>query len=278
MPATQQAPAAHRLVLTAAEYAFLVAKTGLELPPDWAPAPDIATGAEAGSLVAKGALRGSGDMVSVHPSVEMNLRVLAAPVIMFDTTATIGARGSRSLHAFNGVLGASLFLLPDAGVELSLFAAVELGRELVRAVPEWSTAGSIGSLLDDPEEAEPLAGTLPLAALHELGVAELLRDADPGATDHVLRALALPADEEAFALEVARRTDGALRVLGTALIGGAARTVQLTWLHSDAGWVGISPVGGERRLVRLDPVDRDDLGVWLAPYISEAVEQGEQGR
>lgn len=259
--------AAHRLVLTAAEYAHVVGELGLSMPPDWAPAPDITTGAEAAALAER-------DIVvdgRVHPSVAANLRVLSGPRIMFDTTATIGARGSRSLHTIAGELGASLFLLPDAAVELSMFRAVDLGRELVRAVPA-EEQGGIGSALDG-DEAEPLRGRVPLAALHELGVAELLREADPDAPGYVLGELNLPADEAAFAVEVTRRTDGVLQCLVTALIGEGVRTARLTWLHSDTGWVGIrpAPTGADRKLVDLEPVAREELGVWLAPFVSEAL-------
>lgn len=272
MPPTTTTPAAHRLVLTAAEYAHLVARLGLGMPPEWAPDQEAATGRETDSLARKGVLAGDAGSPEVHPSIAANLRVLAEPQIMFDTAATIGPRGSRSLHAIAGQLGASLFLLPEAAVELSMFAAVDLGRELVRAVPAGE-AGGIGSALDDPVEAEPLRGRVPLAALHELGVAELLREADPDAPGHVLAELRLPEAESAFAVEVTRRVDGALRCLVTALIGGGVRSARLSWLHSDTGWVGIrpAPTGADRQLVELEPVEREDLGVWLAPFVSEAL-------
>ncbi|WP_091450210.1 ESX secretion-associated protein EspG [Actinokineospora iranica] len=261
-------PAAHRLTLTAPEYAYLLDKTGVTMPPDWQPAPDIA---DESGLFDKGVLRGSADLLTVHPSIEANLRVLAGPQIMIDTTATIGARGSRCVHAVAGRVGASLFALPDAAVELSMFAAVDLGRELVRAVPAEETG--IGSALDDTDDAEPLRGRIPLAALHELGVADLLRPADPQAPAHVLAELKLPPAEAEFAVAVVRRTDGVLRALVTALVGGGVRTAQLTWLHSDTGWVGIrpAPTGADRKLVDLEPVDRTDLGVWLAPFVAEAL-------
>ncbi|SDI62604.1 hypothetical protein SAMN05192558_106226 [Actinokineospora alba] len=268
--ATTVAP--HRLTLTAGEFAFLVAKLGVSLPPEWEPAPEIATGAEGDALVGKGVFTGSGDLLKVHPSVESNLRVLAAPKIMFDTTATAGTRGSRSLHALAGPVGASLFMLPDGGVELSMFTAVDLGRELVRAVPAEVSEG-IGSALDDPEGVEPLRGSVPLAALHELGVADLLREGDPDAPAYVLAELKLPEAEAKFATEVVRRTDGLLRCLVTALVGDGVRTAQVTWLHTDAGWVGVAPsaTGSERKLVDLTPVAREDLGVWLTPFVAEAL-------
>ncbi len=271
MAARTEAPAAHRITLTAGEYAALIAKLDVSLPPDWEPAPDITTGREDETLLDKGVYRGAGDLVTVHPSIEVNLRVLAGPQIMFDSTATIGARGSRSLHAVAGELGASLFALPDAGVELSMFAAVDLGRELVRAVP--AEEAGIGSALDDTDPAEPLRGTVPLAALHELGVADLLREADPDAPGYVLAELKLPKAEAEFALEVVRRADGVLRCLVTALVGGGVHSAQVTWLHTDAGWVGVRPAatGASRKLVELVPVAREELGVWVTPFVAEAL-------
>jgi hypothetical protein len=262
--------APHRLTLTAAEYATLVARMGLSMPPEWHPAPDLPNATD--SLVHKGVFTGSGDLVKIHPSVEANLRIIAGPQIMFDTTATAGSRGSRSLHSIAGHLGASLFALPDAGVELSMFAAVDLGRELVRAVPA-EIGGGIGSMLDGPAAESPLRGTVPLTALHELGVADLLRPADPEAPAFVLAELRLPKAEAEFAVEVVRRTDGVLRCLVTALVGNGVNSAQVTWLHSDAGWVGIRPaaIGTERKLVDLEPVDRAELGVWVAPYVAEAL-------
>ncbi|MFC7618292.1 hypothetical protein ACFQV2_37900 [Actinokineospora soli] len=152
-----------------------------------------------------------------------------------------------------------------------MFKATDLGRELVRAVPA-EERGGIGSALD-AGDAEPLRGRVPLAALHELGVAELLREADPDAPGYVLGELDLPAEEAKFAVEVVRRTDGMLRCLVTALIGEGVRSAQLTWLHSDTGWVGIrpAPTGADRKLVDLEPVTREELGVWLAPFVSEAL-------
>ncbi|GAA3008395.1 ESX secretion-associated protein EspG [Actinokineospora diospyrosa] len=257
-------PAPRRLTLTAAEYAYLVDKLGADMPPDWKPAPDIAA---VGDLAAKGVLRDG----EIHPSVAANVRVIAAPKLFLETTATVGARGSRSLHAIAGELGASLFLLPDAGVEISLFTATDLGRELVRAVP--GEEAGIGAALDAVDDVEPLNGVVPLAALHELGVADLLREADPDAPGYVLAELKLPKDEAEFALQVVRRTDGVLRCLITALVDGSVRSAQVHWLHSDTGWVGIRPAahGAARKLVELVPVDRADLGVWVAPYLAEAL-------
>ncbi|WP_018687208.1 ESX secretion-associated protein EspG [Actinokineospora enzanensis] len=258
-------PPPHRLTLTAAEYAYLVNKVGFDLPPDWAPRSDVAA---PGSLAAKGVLKDD----EIVPPVRENLRIIAHPRIMLDTAATVGPRGSRSLHVIAGELGASLFLLPDEGVELSMFAAVDLGRELVRAVPPEENG--IGSALDGPaDEREPLRGVVPLAALHELGVADLLREADPDAPGYVLAELKLPKEEAEFALDIVRRTDGVLRCLVTSVVDGSVRSAQLSWLHSDTGWIGMQPAAnsGGRRLMELAPVSRADLGVWVTPYVSEAL-------
>src|SRR5882762_288178 len=112
MAATTTAP--HRLTLSAVEYAYLIEKVGVSLPPGWQPDPDADTGVETADLVKRGVLRGDGDLLAVHPSVEVNLRILAAPQVMVDTTASIGAAGRHGLHSVSGALGASLFEL-DGG-------------------------------------------------------------------------------------------------------------------------------------------------------------------
>jgi hypothetical protein len=194
---------------------------------------------------------------------------------MLDTTATIGAAGLHSIYALNGALGASLFALEDGAVELSLFAATDLGQELIRAVPSEEDT-SIGSALGNGVAASPPRGRVPLAALHELGIAELLRGADPRAPEHVLAELNLPAGEAELATQVASRTNGALVCVVTAVVAEEVRTARVAWLHTDAGWVGIrpDPEPAGRRMVLLDPVARADLGVWVAPYVGEALADG----
>jgi hypothetical protein len=255
--------AAHRLPLSAAEYRYLVELLGLSMPPGWEPG--VAVGVRTDDLVRRGVLLG--DPAAVHPSVEMNLGILAGPRVMLDTSATVGSEGLHSLHAVAGSLGASLFALADGGVELSMFAATDLGRELVRAVPDADdgSAGSAG-----------VAGRLPLAALHELGLAELQRDADPRAVAEVLGTLALPPDEAALAARVASAANGARVCVITARVADEVRSARVAWLHADGGWVGIrpDPDSSGRRMVRLEPVAREDLGVWVAPYVAEALANG----
>lgn len=263
-------PAPHRLTLSAPDYAYLVDKLALSMPPGWEPSPEPTAEAHPDELAKRGVLVGGGDLLAVHPSVAMNLRVLAAPTVMLDTTATVGADGLHGLHAVSGELGASLFALPDGAVEVSMFAATDLGRELVRAVPSEEDSG-IGSALDNGHSAEPPRGQVPLAALHELGVAELLRGADPDAPAEVLAELRLPAEQAELAAQVAKRTNGGLVCLVTARLAEEVRSARVTWLHTDAGWSGIRPDPAGQRMVRLEPVGRADLGVWVAPYVAEAL-------
>jgi hypothetical protein len=249
--------AAHRLPLSAAEYRYLVTQLGLSMPPGWEPG--VATGVSTEDLARRGVLRGD----AVHPSVERNLAILAHPKVMLDTSATIGAEGLHSVHAVAGSLGASLFALPEGGVELSLFAAADLGQELIRAVPE--SAGQA-----------TLSGRLPLNALRELGLAELMRDADPRAVEEVLATLGLPEGEAKFARLVADAANGALLCMITARLADEVRSARVAWLHADGGWLGIrpDPDSSGRHMVRLEPVARADLGVWAAPYVAEALADG----
>lgn len=275
MSSPTQSLAPRRLRLSAGEYAYLVDRLELSMPPGWEPAPSERTGTEPEDLAQRGVLHGDGDLLAVHPSVAMNLRILAGPTVMLDTTATIGPSGLHSLHALAGSLGASLFALDAGALELSLFAAADLGRELIRAVPSEEDT-EIGATLGNGHDGGPPQGQVPLAALRELGVAELLRGADPEAPAQVLDELGLPADEADLATEVARRTDGALVSQITARVADEVRTARVAWLHTDSGWSGIRPAPprSDRPMVALEPVARADLGVWAAPYVSEALSHG----
>jgi len=259
--------APHRLRLSAGEYAYLVNRLGLSMPPGWAPRPDDLPRTEPPDLVKRGVLGGDGE---VHRSVAENLRILAGPQVMLDTTATIGGSGLHGVHSVAGHLGASLFELGGGAVELSLFAATDLGEELIRVVPAEPGA-EIGTTLGQASD-HPLGGRLPLVALQELGIADVMRGADPGAPGEVLARLGLPAAEADLAAEVASSVDGGLICQVTARIGQDVRSARIVWLHAGGGWLGLRPDSGRR--VLLDPVARADLGVWVAPYISAAVGGG----
>lgn len=265
------APAAHRLVLSEAEFAYLVARAGVDLPPDWQPDQDVPFGPAEAELTKKRVVQGVGDEAEIHPSVERNLQILAAPMVMLDTVVTIGDKGMHSLHAVSGPLGASLFALGEGAVELSMFAAVNLGRELIRAVPEddEDTDTAIESRLGGGAPPAPLTGRLPLAALREVGQARLFQAADPQGPAEVVGRLNLSADEATLAHAVATRTDGALRCL----VISRTEVSQVNWIHSDGGWTGLDPEpdGSGRRMVRLAPTTREGLGTWVAPAVAGAL-------
>ncbi|MEV6240158.1 hypothetical protein [Lentzea sp. NPDC051838] len=263
-------PAPHRLVLSAGEFAYLVEKTGVDLPPDWMPASDVQIGPAEAGLMKKRVVTGVGDEAEVHPSVARNLQILGGPTVLLDTIASIGSKSSHSVHAVNGPLGASLFALGDGAVELSMFASVDLGKELIRAVPQPEPTGaSLESRLGGTSDAEPLQGRLPLEALQEMGAARLFRGADPDAPAAVVAALKLSGDEAALAENVAEQTDGALRCL-VLWSGGSS---QVNWVHTAGGWSGLDPEpdGSDRRMVRIEPAEREDLGTWVAPAVAGAL-------
>ncbi|MET9633177.1 hypothetical protein ABZX92_37535 [Lentzea sp. NPDC006480] len=262
-------PPPHRLILSAGEFAYLVEKTGADLPPDWMPAADVHIGPAEAGLTKKRVVTGVGDEAEVHPSVERNLQILAGPTVLLDTIASIGDKSSHSVHAVNGPLGASLFALGEGAVELSMFASVDLGKELIRAVPVADPAGaSLESRLGGGE-SEPLQGRLPLEALQEMGAARLFRAADPEAPAAVVDALKLTGDEAILARNVAEQADGALRCL----VIWANGTSQVNWVHTAGGWSGLDPDpdGSHRRMVRIEPAGREDLGTWVAPAVAGAL-------
>lgn len=249
-------PAPRRTELSRDELAALVAAAGVTLPPGWQP-----TGSAIGDL----------HQLDVHPALLVNLAVLAQPAVLVDTTVRIGDLGTRCMHAVTGTLGASLFALPDDGVELSLFAATDLGRELARAAAVDHRP--ITTILTGGPRPVP-RGTVRLAALRELGIARLLSGADPDAVAATLTTLELPPAEAELAEEVSARTDGVLRSVITGRHGPDRVAVgQVTWLHTDAGWVGVDPVpdGSGRQLLRLSPVTAADLGTWAAPALAEVL-------
>jgi hypothetical protein len=201
------------------------------------------------------------------------VEILALPVVMLDTVAAIGDKGLHSMHAISGPLGASLFELGHGAVEMSMFAAADLGKELIRAVPpeDEDADTTIESRLGGggPEQT-PLRGRLPLAALQEMGAARLFRDADPDGPAAVVGGLDLSDAEAALAQQVATETDGALRCL---VVGRNGMTSQVSWVHTDGGWSGLDPEpdGSGRRMVRLEPAAREDLGTWIAPAVAGAL-------
>ena len=261
-------PAARRLTLSPGEYRQLIELVGVDMPPGWEPEQNADATTATAQLRTRGVLVDEG----VHPAVVRNLEILARPMAMVETTASIANRGSRSLHAVAGELGASLFAL-DGALELSMFAAVTLGQELIRAVPAERADQSIAARLGDTGESpESPWGRVPLDALHELGVAELLSGADSRAHSVATERLDLPADQAELVTR-ASRSDGGLQCVVTTRTGAQVAATVVVWLHGDFGWLGLlpDPDSSGHRMVRLVPAAREDLGTWVAPLIAAAL-------
>jgi hypothetical protein len=164
--------------------------------------------------------------------------------------------------------------LAGGGVELSMFPAAALGRELLRAVPESvsvSAGDRIGAALGG-RAAGPLAGRLPLAALGDVvEVHHVDREEHTRAFGHVEYS-----DEELALAERAREeTVGTLWALVTGRApDGGVLVGQVVWLRTAGGWVGLrpDPDGTDRRMVALVPVLRQNIGHWLAPFIAQVLE------
>lgn len=266
---------ANRLTFTAPEWTLLCRRAGLR-PPDGfgaddLPEPEIAAAAR--TLSGRGILTTSG---APTRSVSANLAVWAGPQALVRAELSVRGRGLRAAYAVAGQLGASLFTLARGGVELSLFPATALGRELVRCVaqpPEQLAAGGrIGEALTGSGAGPvPVRGRLPLSALAEYAPTRTF--AAPGAA----AALGLTAAQADLAGEVNRRTAGVLRCLVTGGAGGAAGRVlaaEVVWLLTDTGWVGLRPHpdGSGRRQVDLVPAEPAQIGSWLAPYLARILE------
>jgi hypothetical protein len=272
---------AHRLVLTAAEIALLAGICSIELPPGFATAGQVDESAleqAALALASRGIAVVDSDDPFVYlpvPSIAANLSVLAWPLAAVRVEVSVHGRGLRAFYAVSGPLGASLFARGDGGVELSMFPAETLGRELIRAVPRpdelITTEGRVGAALGDAA-GEPLVGRLPPAALGEYDTARKLAGRD--GPDGVPGSLGLSTAEVALAERVADRTTGTLWCLVTGSGGDGLLVGQVVWLATDHGWVGLhpDPDGSGRRMVVLQPVVREDIGVWLAPHLGQILE------
>lgn len=250
--------AAHRLRLTAAEWAFLLGLSGAAPPPGF----EAAAPAETGSLAERGVLSSGGEVV---PSIVANLAVLSG-LIGIGVRVAVGALGLRAHLAVAGELGASAFALADGAVELSLFPVVELAGELARAVPVLGAGG--GRLRDALGGGVRLAGQVPLEALSEFDEARRVAGEHGGAS--VVAALGLDEGEAELVAAASERTLGTLRAIVTGPVPGGVAVGQVIWLATDAGWVGLRP--GEHRMVTFEPAGPSDLGAWLAPHLSELLE------
>lgn len=220
------------------------------------------------ALTKQGVLDDAGES-GLHPSLAANLAIWAMPAVIVRVDVWMRDRGLRAAYAVQGQLGASLFTLADDGVELSMFAAADLGFELRRCVPERPTdAGgrsTMSRLVPDTGSAR-LHGRLPLAVLTDGAV--------PGFNPDGRR---VTEAEAALADEVRGRTVGVLQCLAVGVPPGdtsSAVAGNVVWFATDAGWVGVSPHpdGTGRRLVDLVPVGPEAIGGWLAPHLARILE------
>jgi hypothetical protein len=248
-------------MLTAAEWAVLVAGRLTDLPPGFAAA--RSTPAERNEAVASLAQRNvlvfDAERAEPVPAVMVELEVLRRPLLTLRLDVT-GRGGSRQgWFAVGSGLVAGVLTLPGGRVELSVAPDVRLGEELSRAVPEAALLVGPGFSTDPAGAGAAPAGRLPLALLDD---AVSIPGAEPSA------------DEVARADEVQRRTAGSLSCLVLGRAGGSVGAGEVSWLATDAGWVGLRPVldGSPRRLVDLVPVQPDDLGRWVAPTVAALVE------
>lgn len=266
-------PAAHRLALSGPEWVRLCRAAGMTPPPGFGPDAEVAQpqlDVATGSLVDRGVLTAGGDL---HPSVAVNLAIWASPVALVRAELAVGERGLRAVYVLRGPFGGSLFTLDGGGVELSLFAAAALGRELGRCVP------------DPADVADAAAGTTVHAALGQGrlpgGRLPLLALAGDGFPPDTASGASAPAGADAaLAAQLAGQAHGVLQMLavsGTAGAhgdGGAVLVGEVVWLLTAEGWVGLRPQpdGTGRQLVDIVPVDRAEIGSWLAPYLARILE------
>ncbi len=235
---------ARRLVLTHGEMAALVEFAGVTLPPGLIPE----------DTVPKAERRWE---PGEERALAVNLAVLARPVAAVRIETAVPGRVLRGLFSVAGSLGASLFTLAGETVELSLFTAVDLGGELLRAVPEPEGGDSVQSALN-PER--PLRGTVDLADL----------EWQPW----------MPPRDSSLADRARAQTRGSVSALITGRHpDGGVLAGQVAWLLTGSRWTGLRPMpagddeGGEApRKVRLEPVDRADFPAWVAPHLTAVLE------
>ncbi|WP_412752113.1 ESX secretion-associated protein EspG [Krasilnikovia sp. M28-CT-15] len=262
---------ARRLALSPVEFSVLVGAGHLVAPPGF----DVRTltaeetAAGVATLRTRGVcVPGDGATIQLVEAVAANVAVLAAATVTIQVEVSVRERGLRAVVAVAGSLGASLFTLADGAVELSLFPALGLGAELIRAVPaaERSEAveSRIAAALGGDGTDVRVTGRLPLAALESV-------------TEYVAPAstpVPLTDAQQALAAQVNRRTTGLMSCLVTGRIRGDLAVGQVVWLATDSGWLGLRPDPDPdgTRMVVITPVDRADIGAWVAEYVAEIVE------
>ena len=248
--------APRRLTLTAGEWAVLTEGRLGSVPGAFAPValtPEHRDGALASLLGEQVVVAADGAPV---PAVAAQLEVLRRPLLTLRLEIGGRAGARQGWFAVGAGMVAGVLTLGGGRTELSLAPEVRLGQELARAVPE---AGAVTGPWPDhrePSGGVPLTGQLPLALLEDRP--------SPGSTP----------EELGLAQELERRTAGSLSCLVLGRTGSGLGAGQVSWLATDAGWIGLRPRpdGSARRPVDLVPVEPADLGTWVAPTVAALLE------
>jgi hypothetical protein len=271
-------PAPRRLVLSAADFASLVRRAGVRLPPPFS-AESSAQFSVQIPVESLGSPPATGDGTGpVHPSLAANLAVLARPDLLVRIDADLPGGASRAVFGVSGAIGASLFALAGAdgrsassraegAVELSMFAGTWLGRELIRAVPEPPSVGVGSSLAPDGGEPEWAGRRVSRTALAEYGPARRLVGPREAAA-----ALGLTDADAELVADLTDRTQGTLRALVHGRPHGADHGVlvgRVIWFATDAGWYELAPSDVDE--VELVRVTRERIGTRLAPMIAQVL-------
>ncbi len=260
-------PLARRLVLSAPEWAALVALSAVTMPPGFKPAAfDEATLFAATQTLIKR------QVITAEPkipqggvlvdAVAVNVAVLAAPLFTVQVEVAVDGKGLRAVYAIAGQFGVSVFTLADQAVELSMFAADTLGIELIRVVPDLHGLTPAQNLLDDAlggGDHPALAGRLPLAAVQQ----------QPGQVE-----LELSTGEAALAARLRTASVGTLSCLVSGHSTSGVQVGCVVWVATVRGWIGLRPDPDDtgRHPVRVEPVNRADLGLWVAPLVAQLLD------
>ena len=274
--------AAHRLVLTAAEWALLLSVSAMKGPPGFGPAmvDEPALTAARDTLAERRAVadspEGMRDCVPVQ-SVAANLAILAVPDVMVQVEVAGPQFGLRAVYAVVGSVAASLFALDDGAVELSIFPAVSLGSELVRAVPSPAALSPLGARIVTALEGgrgELSVGRLPLAAMEVYTNPRQSRAAASMDAAAASPLTGLSAAEATLAAQLTAQSIGTLWCLVSGRDGDDVSVGQVVWLATHRGWIGLrpDPDGSDRQMVLVEPVAREALGEWVAPFFAEFLE------
>ncbi|MCA0143769.1 ESX secretion-associated protein EspG [Blastococcus sp. LR1] len=248
-----------RLTLTAAEWAVLVTDRLPDPPAAFVPAPVPPAdrdGAVASLVAARVLVVPAGGSPRPVPPVAADLAVLSRPLmtIRLEVKGRAGAR--QGWFALGPGVVVGVLTLPGGGVELSLAPAVRLGTELARAVPDAPAVTGPWPTEEEPTDGVPVSGGVPLSLLED--------KPSPEASE----------EERRLTQELERRTRGSLSCLVLGRTGPDLGVGQVSWMATDAGWVGLRPRldGSPRRMVDLVPVEPADLGTWVAPTVAALLE------